>query len=270
VIRALVASPLGLLVGLSIGLLGSGGSILAIPALVHAAGQSPQEATTTSLLLVGIASTTGLPVHWRAGRVRWRTGLWFGVFGLAGSFAGTALGRRLDPHVLMLVFSGLILVAAWRMLTACPSCTRTGEAAALEGAAGSDARGASLGAATRRLAVVAAGIGIGFLTGLFGVGGGFVIVPTLTLLLGFAMPEAIGTSLLVVVLNAAAALLARMGTVSIDWTVTVSFTAMAVAGTLAGAALASRIDAERSLRTFAASLVLLALFTAGTAIAALV
>jgi uncharacterized protein len=83
------------------------------------------------------------------------------------------------------------------------------------------------------------------------------------------MPEAIGTSLLVVVLNAAAALLARMGNVSMDWTVTVPFTAMAVAGTLAGAGLASRIDAERSLRIFAASLVLLALFTAGTAIAAL-
>jgi uncharacterized membrane protein YfcA len=266
-IRALVASPLGLLVGLSIGLLGSGGSILAIPALVHAAGQSPQEATTTSLLLVGIASSTGLPLHWRAGRVRWRTGLWFGVFGLAGSFAGTALGRRLDPNVLMLVFSGLILVAAWRMITACPSCTRTGEAAALEGGASSAA--SAFGPVTRRLAVVAAGVGIGFLTGLFGVGGGFVIVPTLTLLLGFAMPEAIGTSMLVVALNAAAALLARMGNVSMDWPVTVAFTAMAVAGTLAGAGLASRIDAERSLRIFAASLVLLALFTAGTAIAAL-
>jgi uncharacterized protein len=269
VIRALVASPLGLLVGLSIGLLGSGGSILAIPALVHAAGQSPQEATTTSLLLVGVASTTGLPVHWRAGRVRWRTGLWFGVLGLAGSFAGTALGRRLDPNVMMLVFSGLILVASWRMLTACPSCTRTGEAAALEGAAGSDAPGTLVGA-SRRLAVVVAGVGIGFLTGLFGVGGGFVIVPTLTLLLGFAMPEAIGTSMLVVALNAAAALLARMGNLSMDWSVTVTFTAMAVAGTLGGARLASRINAERTLRIFAASLVVLALFTAGTAVAALV
>jgi uncharacterized membrane protein YfcA len=269
VIRALAVSPLGLVIGLSVGLLGSGGSILAIPALVHAAGQSPQEATTTSLILVGMASASGLPVHWRAGRVRWRIGLWFGVFGIAGSFAGTALGRRLDPNVLMLVFSGLILVAAWRMLTACPSCTRTGEAVALEGAGDAAPAGPPMRAGTRRLAVVAAGVGIGFLTGLFGVGGGFVIVPTLTLLLGFAMPEAIGTSILVVVLNAAAALLARMGSVPIDWTVTIAFTATAVVGTLAGASLASRIDAERSLRVFAASLVLLALFTGGSAVAAL-
>ena len=264
-IRALTASPLGFLVGLSLGALGSGGSILAVPALVHAAGQTPQEATATSLLLVGIAALFGLPAHVRAGRVNVAYGMAFGATGIGGSFAGTAVNRRLDPNVLLLAFSGLIVVAAWRMLTACPTCTRSGEAGALaEGAAGLSPSPLDLG---RALMVLVAGTGIGFLTGLFGVGGGFVIVPTLTLLLGFAMPQAIGTSLLVVAINSAVALLARLGTARVDWLVAAAFTATAVAGVLVGGRIADRIDAERSLRAFAAGLVLLALFTAGAAIA---
>jgi hypothetical protein len=269
VIRALLASPLGFVVGLSLGALGSGGSILAVPALVYAAGQTPQQATTTSLLLVGIATLSGLPSHYRAGRVKMGPGLAFGATGIGGSFAGTALNRRIDPHVLLLAFSGLILVAAWRMVTACPTCTRSGEAEALEHAASSPESGPSLDI-RHALLVVAGGSGVGFLTGLFGVGGGFVIVPMLTLLLGFAMPQAIGTSLLVVAINSAVALAARVGTTSIDWTVAGAFSVAAVAGVLAGGRIADRIDAQKSLTAFAAGLVLLAMFTAGSAISALV
>ena len=264
-IRALATSPLGFLVGLSLGTLGSGGSILAVPALVYAAGQTPQEATAMSLLLVGAASLFGLPAHYRAGRVKVAPGVAFGVTGIGGSFAGTALNRRLDPDVLLLAFSGLILIAAWRMLTACPTCTRSGEATALE--AGATAASPASLDVVGALMLLAAGTGIGFLTGLFGVGGGFVVVPTLTLLLGFAMPQAIGTSLLVVAINSAVALAARLGSAHIDWTVAAAFTAAAVVGVLAGGRIADRIDAERSLRLFAAGLVLLALFTAGAAIA---
>jgi hypothetical protein len=168
--------------------------------------------------------------------------------------------------VLLLAFSGLIVVAAWRMLTACPTCTRSGEAGVLAEGAGGCTPSSSLDLG-RALMVLVAGTGIGFLTGLFGVGGGFVIVPTLTLLLGFAMPQSIGTSLLVVAINSAVALLARLGTARIDWLVASAFTAAAVAGVLVGGRIADRIDAERSLRAFAAGLVLLALFTAGAAIA---
>lgn len=266
-IRALLASPLGFVVGLSLGALGSGGSILAVPALVHAAGQTPREATATSLLLVGTAAVFGLRAHARARRVDWKTGIGFGLTGVAGSFAGTALNRRLDANVLLLAFSGLILLAAWRMMTACPTCTRSGEADVL-GTEAPSRRHAPL-TIRRALEILAAGSGVGFLTGLFGVGGGFVIVPTLTLLLGFAMPEAIGTSLLVVAINSAVALLARIGDANIDWTVALAFTAAAVAGVLAGGRVADRIDAQRSLRLFAAGLVLLALFTGGSAALAL-
>jgi len=267
VIRALAASPLGLLIGLSLGALGSGGSILAVPALVYAAGQTPQQATATSLLLVGIAALSGLPGHYRAGRVKIGPGVAFGLAGIGGSFAGTALNRRLDPQLLLLAFSGLIALAAWRMLTACPTCTRSGEEEALAAAA-ADARPSGVDVA-RVLMVLASGTAIGFLTGLFGVGGGFVIVPALTLVLGFAMPQAIGTSLLVVAVNSAVALVARLGTTHFDWSVTLAFTLAAVAGVAAGGRIADRIDATRSLRVFAAGLVVLALFTAGSAVAAL-
>lgn len=266
-IRALLASPLGFGVGLSLGALGSGGSILAVPALVYAAGQTPQAATSMSLLLVGAAAVAGLRSHFRAGRVDARTGTAFGLTGVFGSLAGTALNRRLDPDALLLGFSALILLAAWRMLTACPTCTRSGEEQAIAGSVASSA-GFRLDAA-RAVQLFAAGSAVGFLTGLFGVGGGFVIVPALTLGLGFAMPRAIGTSLLVVAINSAVALAARLGDVSIDWTVAAAFTVAAIAGVITGGRIADRIDAQRSLKLFAAGLVLLALFTGGSAIVAL-
>jgi uncharacterized membrane protein YfcA len=263
--RGLLASPLGLLIGFSLGALGSGGSILAVPALVYAAGQSPQEATAASLLLVGTAALSGLPKHLRAGRVRTLTGVVFGLTGIGGSLAGTALNRRIDPNLLLLAFSGLILVAAWRMVTACPTCTRVGEAREL--AADEQPAHRALDAG-RVLLLLAAGSAVGFLTGLFGVGGGFVIVPILTLLLGFAMPEAIGTSLLVVAINSVVALLARLGTAHIDWQLAAAFTVTAVIGAQIGGHVADRLDPERTLRLFAAALVLLALYTGGRALLA--
>jgi hypothetical protein len=252
------------LVGLALGALGSGGSIIAVPALVHAAGQTPQDATSTSLLLVGTASLTGLWPHLAAGRVRVGTGVAFGLIGIAGAVAGSILNRRLDPHLLLLAFSGLIILAAWRMLTACPSCTRVGETRDID--APTAATGAR-GGARALVALVAAATAVGFLTGLFGVGGGFLIIPALTLLLGFAMPQAIGTSLLIIAINSATGLLARLETAHIDWAVAVPFTVTAVIGVQLGCRLAGRLDPERSLRYFAAGLVLLALYTAGSSIA---
>ena len=262
--RGLLASPLGLLIGLTLGALGSGGSILAVPALVYAAGETPQAATATSLVLVAAAATVGLRTHARAGRVRFGTGTAFGLAGIGGSLAGTAANRRIDPDVLLLAFSGLILIAAWRMVTACPSCTRVGEARELGAAPAAPARPWTAG---RAALVLVIGTLVGFLTGLFGVGGGFVIVPALTLVLGFAMPEAIGTSLLVVAINSLTALAARLGGASIDWLLAAAFTSTAVAGAQLGGRLAGRLDPERTLRYFAAGLVVLALYSAHRALA---
>ena len=264
--RALLASPLGFLIGLSLGALGGGGSILAVPALVYAAGQDPRAATATSLFLVGAASIVGMSTHWRAGRVRVGTGLAFGACGVGGSLAGTALNHRLDPDVLLLGFSGLVVVAAWRMLTACPSCTKVGDQREVQRAM--QRTGGTL-VATRitvdvrsAVVVLAAGTAVGFLTGLFGVGGGFVIVPALALALKLPMPEAVGTSLLVIAINSGVGLLARLATTSIEWGVALPFTAAAIAGVLTGGRVADRLDPVRSLRWFAALLVAVAVYTA--------
>jgi uncharacterized protein len=269
-LRGFLASPLGFLIGLSLGALGGGGSILAVPALVYGAGQSPREATASSLLLVGVASIIGLRPHLRAGRVLAATGLAFGAAGIPGSLLGSALNHRVDQDLLLLGFAGLVLVAAWRMLTGCPTCTKVGEADAIgSGAAAAGGHGVAVATrldAGRVLAVVAAGTGVGFLTGLFGVGGGFVIVPALTLLLRLDMPTAIGTSLLVIGVNSAVGLAARMGTASIEWGVTLPFAAAAIAGVLTGGHVAARLDPRRSLRWFAGLLVAVAVYTAADAL----
>jgi uncharacterized membrane protein YfcA len=270
-LRGFLASPLGFLIGLSLGALGGGGSILAVPALVYGAGQSPREATASSLLLVGIASIVGLRPHLRAGRVRVATGLAFGAAGIPGSLVGSALNHRLDPDLLLLGFAALVLVAAWRMLTGCPTCTKVGEDLATGVGSGSDRGGGAVAVATRLdvrrlLAVAAAGTGVGFLTGLFGVGGGFVIVPALTLLLGLNMSTAIGTSLLVIGVNSAVGLGVRISTASIEWGVTLPFAVAAIAGVLTGGRLAGRLDPERSLRWFAGLLVAVAACTAADAL----
>jgi uncharacterized membrane protein YfcA len=256
----------GFLIGGLLGALGGGGSVLAVPVLVFIAGQEPSAATTTSLLVVGAASVVGAVGHHRQGRVRIGPGLLFGSTGIGGSVAGSALNRRLDGDVLLLAFSALVLIAAWRIVTGCLSCARVGE----PGAAGGDANPA-VAAVTRtprrrRPAMVAAGTFVGLLTGLFGVGGGFVIVPTLTLVLGFAMPEAIGTSLVVIAVNTAFALAARLGG-PIDWGTSVLFAAAAIPGVAVGTRVADRLDAAALQRLFAALLVAVALYTGGRAAA---
>lgn len=285
--RGLLASPLGFLIGLSLGALGGGGSILAVPVLVYVAGESPQSATTTSLIVVGLASLVGMAEHLRAGRVEVRAGLLFGLAGIGGSFAGSALNRGLDEDVLLLAFSVLIVVAAWRMLTGCPSCTRVGADAAVvddearapggsvpsvdpDGGRVAVRRGLDLHLdAPTVVKFVLAGTVVGFFTGLFGVGGGFVIVPALTLLLAFPMPQAVGTSLLIIAMNCAWALVARVSHQSVDWQVTLPFALSALAGVVTGTRLADRLPAQTLLRWFAGLLVAVAVYTATTSLLAL-
>ena len=267
--RALLASPLGFVIGVSLGALGGGGSILAVPVLVFVAGQTPSAATTTSLVVVGVAALIGAYGHWRSGRVRVGAGVVFGLVGIAGSLAGSALNRRLDGDVLLLAFAGLILVAAWRIVVGCPSCTRSGEARALNEQPPPGAVRMRTMAPSRVAKIVVAGTAVGFLTGLFGVGGGFVIVPALALVLEFPMGDAIGTSLLVIAVNTAIALAARAGTGTIDWSTTLVFTAAATAGVGAGKRIADRVEPESLQRAFAALLVALALYTGTRALLAI-
>ena len=284
-IRALFASPLGFLIGLSLGALGGGGSILAVPALVYGAGQSPKEATTTSLILVGITALVGIVPHWRAGRVRILAGSIFGLAGIGGSLLGSRWNRAVDPDVLLLAFSILMVIAAWAMWRR----IRQVESSPVAELAEADLllpefvdpqevvlSAATVGAMTSIrvtpltvLKVAVAGTFVGLLTGFFGVGGGFVIVPALVLALGFTMPEAVGTSLLVIAINSAMALVSRLEGGTLDWPTILPFLLSSLLGLGVGTRLAGSRD-PRSLQTwFVYLLIAVALYTAGRSLNAI-
>lgn len=280
-VRGLLVSPLAFLIGISLGALGGGGSILAVPALVYGAGEPAKAATSTSLLVVGVAALMGMGSHWRAGRVRLGPGLLFGAVGLGGAAVGTALNRLVDPDVLLLAFSFVMIAAAvamWRRANAdsaaAPPPTAGGPpvpAAAGEGPTAVQATPVTTVHLDARTVgkIVVAGSLVGLLTGFFGVGGGFVIVPALVLSLGFSMPEAVGTSLVVIALNATMALALRAGSIDIRWGDALPFIVMAVLGTLVGRRIADRLPASTLTRWFVVLLVLVALYTAGSSVAAL-
>lgn len=260
----LAVIPLGLVIGLALGALGGGGSILAVPALVHLLGQDPVAATTSSLVIVGVTSLLSMPAHHRAGRVRLGQGVTFGLLGTAGSFAGSTAARAVPAAVLMTCFAVLMVVVATLMLRR-----------SLRGESGNESAeaGASepiitlhpLACACPRLVklVVAATI-VGLLTGFLGVGGGFVLVPALVLVLGFTMPVAVGTSLLVIAINSATALVARVqhGIGDLDWPLIVGFSAAAVVGSLVGTTVADRLPAHRLSQAFAVLVLVIAAVTA--------
>lgn len=270
-VRVAASMPLGFLIGLSLGALGGGGSILAVPALVYGAGETPHTATTTSLMVVGLSALVGMVGHLRAGRVRLVWGLTFGLVGVGGSFLGSATSRAVPDEVLLLAFSGLILLAAWRLRdrpveTPCHaeqhvSATRAARDAPQ--AETPDRARPAMGTAAR---VVIAGTGVGFLTGFFGVGGGFVVVPALVLTLGYEMPVAVGTSLLVIAISSAEGLFFHLSSGAVDWAVAVPFTVAAIVGVLLGNEIASRVPAARLTKWFVWLMVAVAIYTAAESV----
>lgn len=243
-----LAIAFGLAIGLSLGALGGGGSILTVPVLVYVLGESTHAATGASLIVVGISALAGLITHARAGHVAWIPGITFGLLGGAGSLVGTHLSKSVDQHVLLTGFAALMLGAAAVMLL---RQRRRGDNNKAPNA------GCVLWSrcwALRALKVLVAASVVGLLTGFFGVGGGFIAVPALTIALGFAMPQAVGTSLVVIAINSAVALGARAGT-SFDPAVLVPFTAAAIAGTFGGTLVSNRVPASRLTQGFAVLLI---------------
>ncbi|NIZ90440.1 sulfite exporter TauE/SafE family protein [Kineococcus rubinsiae] len=240
-----VVVVLGLGIGLVLGLLGGGGSVLAVPALVYGADVPLASAVLTSLLVVGTSSVTAVLPRRRL--VQWRLAALLAAAGVAPAFAGAALNRVLAPSVVLVGFAAVMVVAGVRMLTP----ARAGTASCVRADGSLDWR--------RTLPrAVPAGLGVGLLTGLFGVGGGFLVVPVLVLLLGLPAPTAVATSLVVVALNSAAGLAAHAGDAEVDAGVTVAFTAAAVAGSLVAARLAARVPEARLRRAFAVLVLLVA------------
>jgi uncharacterized membrane protein YfcA len=223
-------------IGLALGLLGGGGSILTVPVLVYVLGVAAKPAIAMSLPVVGLTSLVGAAAHWRLGNVRLATAALFGVLAMGGAFAGAKLSVFLSGAVQLVLLAVVMLAAAVGMLW-----TRRDHA-----------RAPSEDTAPARWSLLApVAVAVGVLTGLVGVGGGFLIVPALVLLARVPMRQAVGTSLLVIALNSAAGFGGYIGTVDIDWAFLARFTAVTIAGALAGAAMASRVPVSTLRRAFA-------------------
>ncbi|MFK8850688.1 sulfite exporter TauE/SafE family protein [Streptomyces sp. Ac-502] len=237
-ILALVA---GGVVGLALGALGGGGSVLAVPALIYLLGFTPAEATTASLLIVTATSLAALYAHARAGHVRWKAGAAFAAAGVLPAALAGAAAAHLPQAALTLAFAGVAALAAVKMLR--PAAAADGNREVRKGRA------------------AGAGAGLGALTGLLGVGGGFLAVPALVTVLAFEMRAAVGTSLLVITVNSLSSLATRFGAAgSLDWAVVGPFTAAAVLGAWDGKRLAGKVSGPRLRRVFAFALLAVAAF----------
>ncbi|WP_408888466.1 sulfite exporter TauE/SafE family protein [Myxococcus faecalis] len=254
-----------LLVGVLLGLLGGGGSILTVPLLVYVLGVEPRTAIAMSLVVVGVTSASGALLHARAGRVRWRTALLFGAGGMAGAFLGGKLNPLLSPTMLLLCFAGVMVAASVAMLlrSDSPAPVMSGhvtadlsEARATSGrvepspsfAADQHAQPTEQRSPTSVesessvsvMRVVAQGVGVGILSGLVGAGGGFLIVPALTLV-GLSTPMATATSLVVIALQCAAGLIGHLGHAELPWRLTGEVLAIALVGSMLGGRFAGRV-----------------------------
>mgnify|MGYP000751777597 CR=1 FL=1 len=227
----LLAVAFGLAIGLAVGTLGGGGSVLAVPVLVYILGQPVEEATTMSLVVVASGAIAGAAGHARAGRVCWRHAWSFTAAAIPGIALGTLAGEAVSGTLLVGAFGVIMLGAAhatWRKVE--------------EQSAASDWQPGGVCPPLRLPRDLVAGLLVGFVTGMFGVGGGFLIVPTLAIALAFTMRTAVGTSLAIItatsLLGLAAHLLAGRG---IDAELTAAMSLACVAGALVGAGLATRL-----------------------------
>jgi uncharacterized membrane protein YfcA len=232
--QAALSVVFGTLIGLLLGLVGGGGSILTVPILVYVIGLEVQSATATSLAIVGASAMAGALPHARAGRVNLRVALFFGLFGIGGAFAGTWLNQQVSGPWILLLFGLMMLIVAARMWIRRTAPT-IGQAAP-EGAIG--------------WKVPLAGLVVGLMTGFFGVGGGFLIVPALVLALGLPVAVAVGTSLVIIAINSVSGIAAHVGS-GLDLAVAALFILGGLVGGLLGGRLAGRANERALSRAFA-------------------
>jgi uncharacterized membrane protein YfcA len=228
----LLALTLGAGIGLALGLLGGGGSVITVPVLVYAAGIDPAAAVAMSLAVVGGTSMVGAWFKHREQLVHKQATLMFGGVGMLGAWAGAHLTPMVSPQTLLVLFALLMVVIATIMLlrreeelTPKPEC--------------------------RPVRCLFSGLGVGLLTGFLGVGGGFLLVPAMVIFARLPMKMAIGTSLAVIAINSLAGLIGHGRQAAVDWPLTGAFLVVAILGMLAGNHLASRVPVARLQRGFA-------------------
>jgi len=236
-----------LAIGLSLGLLGSGGSILTVPVLHYLVGQPEKLAIGGSLMVVGLIAAAACIPYAVGRQVDWRSVAWFGVPGMAGAWLGASLAHWVPGPVQLALFAAVMLISAWRMLSG-----------GLAGATREE---------PRRLAVLAGGTGVGVLSGLVGVGGGFLIVPALVLLAGVPMVDAVGTSLAIIALNAFTGFAKYLGVLeheglALDWPVLAGIAVVGIVGSFLGHRLGRRLPQATLRRGFGLFLVAMGIFIA--------
>ncbi len=229
------------LIGLALGTLGGGGSILTVPVLVYVLGFAPKLAIAMSLPVVGTAALVGVITHWRAGNVHLQTAALFGSVAMVGSYTGARASIWFSGRTQLIILGVAMVAAAVSML----------RNAARDGVREEASH------APHPALLLAVGLGVGMLTGLVGIGGGFLIVPALVVLGRVPMKQAVGTSLLVIALNSASGYLGHRGEGAVPWGFVIRFAGVAVLGILAGTALVRHISTRQLKRAFALLLVVI-------------
>ncbi|MCI0564609.1 MAG: sulfite exporter TauE/SafE family protein [Nitrososphaera sp.] len=242
-IHLIVGLILSASIGLSLGLIGGGGSIITVPVLVYVMDVEPYQAVAMSLAVVGVTSFIGAMFHYKRGTVDLKTGTLFGALGILGAYFGSHLTYLLSPSILLLSFAVLMLLIASLMLI----------------------RKQSDGGRTARqspsaLKAIVSGLIVGLLTGFLGVGGGFLIVPALVFFGGLSIRDAIGTSLMIITINCSAGFLGHLSHGGFDTRLMILVTALATAGTLIGTTLSHRASPALLRKWFAMFVIAVALF----------
>ncbi|MBE9044952.1 sulfite exporter TauE/SafE family protein [Pleurocapsales cyanobacterium LEGE 10410] len=244
---------LALLIGLSLGLIGGGGSILAVPILVYVLGLDAKTAIAMSLAIVGIVSLIGVIPHWKQGNVNLKTALGFTPPAMLGAFLGARLAALplITDTIQLVCFAVVMLIASYFMIRQ-PVKERLEQV--------------KLPIAKKHqsqyswLAITLEGLGVGIITGFVGVGGGFAIIPALVLLGGIPMKEAIGTSLLIITFKSATGFVGYLDRVIIDWNLMLTFTTVAILGVFWGAYFSGKIQGAKLQQTFGYFLIAVAIF----------
>jgi uncharacterized protein len=262
---ALLGLGLAALIGLSLGLLGGGGSILTVPIFVYVLGFGAKEAIAMSLAVVGAVSLFGAAGHWRAGNVNVRVALVFGVVAMVGTYGGARLAVFFSGAAQLALFAGVMLVAAFFMFR--DQKPIVADPPLLDEAADTDAMlDAAVmpgGVPVARMPIgliIVEGLAVGALTGLVGVGGGFLIVPALVLLAKIPMKQAVGTSLLVIAMKSATGFLGYLGQVEVPWGFMTVFTGVAIVGIFGGTYLVQFVSQAALKRAFAVFLLVMGSF----------
>lgn len=242
------AFGLAIVIGVLLGAMGSGGSIITVPVLVYVVGVPPRSAVPMSMAIVGTTSLIACYSHARRGHYHKKAVLLLGATGIVGAYVGSAGTRMVSSEALMLIFSVLLLVVGLFMFR--------GAGQGLVPGVCSPARCLAIGAV------------VGLLTGFLGVGGGFLIVPALVLFAGLETKVAIGTSLGIIALNSAAGLAGQVRYSEMNWFLTASLTGLALGGMLVGLSFSERVSDEDSRKAFASLLIVVSIVIAGVSVRA--